>query len=193
MIFAEEVRNSVEDLLKVTNPMSLNQIKTVLDILTSNVIVSPWLIEEYHVSNYRKKLCLKTIQDLQMLKPELFETQISLEVITTTLKKITLDENISDEIAEEIYACLFCDFDAYTYEINTGLDYEHLHQIRLGLENGVNLYAEITNDTPITEVIKLRLDKQSGVFEAKIAEELRRKRESSEEEETIEDGESTTE
>lgn len=187
---AKEIRNAVNTLLIAFEGKQVSEVKEELTLLANPDYNYPdWLLEA-NIPVARKKMYLDFNHDMRLKDVDDLGYDYK-DYDEDCIKNAILNNSLSDEIVAEILACYsFCGFNAYELELAKGFDYEHLHQVRLALENEVYFYEDITNDTPIEECIKLRIERQTGKFEARIAAELAAK---ASEEEEPEDGESTTE
>ena len=153
------IRNAVGDLLLACNGMTIDQIKATID----TVLVAPdlpnWLVEA-NISARRKKLIKDTIVEARN-STSIYQINLTKDRFEYVLEEIAKNTSLSDDIVEEILRnWLEFGFDGYKLELDKGFDYDHLHQVLLGIENGVNIMDDIDNDTPIMEVIKIRLQKQ---------------------------------
>lgn len=168
----KEIRNAVNTLLVEFEGKQVSEVKEELALLSNPDYNYPdWLLEA-NIPVTRKKMYLDFNHDMQLRDEDALGYNLRV-YDEDCIKNAVLDNNISDEILEEILICYSIDnFNAYELELAKGFDYEHLHQVRLALENEVYFYEDITNDTPIEECIKLRIERQTGAFEDKIAAEL---------------------
>lgn len=153
------IRNAVGDLLLACNSMTIDQIKATIDTVLVTPDLPNWLVEA-NISAHRKKLIKDTIVEARN-STSIYQINLTKDRFEYVLEEIAKNTSLSDDIVEEILRnWLEFGFDGYNLELDKGFDYDHLHQILLGIENGVNIMDDIDNDTPIMEVIKIRLQKQ---------------------------------
>lgn len=158
---AEKIRAAVGDLMLVSEGLNFDQVKANIDCTLSFPEMPDWLIEA-NVSAYRKRLAKNAIYDASYFT-DIYQYEHSIDFFISfisKLKDIICDTALADDIVEEIIACTLLGLDGYGIELEKGFDYDHIHQVRLGVENGVLIFNDITNETPIVDVIKLRIQKQ---------------------------------
>ena len=110
-------------------------------------------------SNFRKNLIYGTIVDARDSKFVNFDKN-SKETFAKLISE-TAFSDFEDDMVEEICALLLAGFDGLHCCKEMNLDYELLHQLRLGVENGVDISPIITSETSPAEALKIRLKLQN--------------------------------
>ena len=151
---------TIEDLINENARVEdIEDIKLTIALAKANAPI--WLAAS-NISLVRKRLALNTIIDAKETT-HIFDEKITADFFMDNLRTTINDNMLDDELVEEICKMLLLGVNGYKMTLERGYDYEHLRQVRLGAENGVNVMIEIENDTPIDECIRRRIKVQNEV------------------------------